>query len=487
MPTDPKLLLSVFLQTHFGAEYSMKIGWLSRLASSSPKYLFIFSLCLVSLLYGVEAGNREIFPQPQLREAKSAVKALIEVFGKDNEVAKDFTVESPTGPTIPTVKNHAGIDDGALILVSGGDGYLSEYNPNGCLAWLMDRKGEIKHIWKLDPNLWDDLERVSTIPGVSTFYPFGMQILPDGGLLATFQGLDTWPYAIGMVRLDKNSNVIWKKECFAHHYFILAPERKIITPALRILEGAQPIGLTRGRINGDHGNGKVYEDMITVMSLDGEILEEVSMLDVVHNSGLIGLYQGAYSRRPDVDTSDPLHLNCVELIGERVAAAHDWLNADDFLVSFRGTNAIAIIDRPTLRIKWYMAGATLRQHSPRFFGTEKILVFDNFGGDESLGGTRLAQIGLENRKLKTIFPTQESVLESKVFSESCGYLDLNRNESAVLMAVTRQDTLFEIDPDSGEILWEYQYADTSGENRPLFTAKYCYDVAFDMNQVEETE
>ena len=464
----------------------MKTAWFNRLANGSSKYLFIFSLCLLSLLYGVEAGNREIFPQPQLREAKSAVKALVEVFGEHDEIDKDSTIESSTGPTAPTVKNYAGLDDGALILVSGGEGYLPEYNSQGgCLAWLMDRKGEIKHIWKLDPNLWDGLENVRTIPGVSKIYPFGIQMLPDGGLIATFQGIDTWQFAIGMVRLDKDSNVIWKKENFAHHYFIVTPDQKIMTPTLRILEGPQSIGTTRGEIHGE--NDKVFEDLVTVMSLDGEILEEISMLDVVHNSGLIGLYQGAYVRRPDVDTSDPLHLNFVEQVGDRIAATSDWLKADDLLVSFRSINTVAIIDRSTLRIKWRMSGKTLRQHSPRLYNTDHIIIFDNYGGDKALGGTRLAKIGLKNEEVETIFPTLDNPLDKKIFSESCGYLDLNRDKSSVLMALTRMDMLVEIELESGKVLWEYDFADKIKPKMPLFMAKYCYDVAFEMNQVKEAE
>jgi hypothetical protein len=235
-----------------------------------------------------------------------------------------------------------------------------------------------------------------------------------------------------------------------------------------------------GRIIGK--NGKLLEDMITVMSLDGEVLEEISMLDVIHNSGLIGLYQGATGTTADTHTTDPLHLNAVREVGQRVASAHDWLNANDLLVSFRSINSIAIIDRPTLLVKWHTAGTTLRQHSPRFVDSGDILVFDNLGGDASLGGTRLVKIGLQSRLAETIYPTPQRQPSARVYSETAGHLDLHRDGNVVLMAVANHSKVIEVDLE-GTVLWEYRFVDpTTKKSVELQTAKYCYGVSFEMNQ-----
>lgn len=471
----------------------------SRVAPTKPKntthagrtadvitlVLFVFSLCLGSLLYGVLAGDSGYFPHPQVREAKNAVDALVQIFRDDSDqVAISSAVSSQTEPV---VLNHAGIDDGALILVAGGRGFLESYNPDGgCIAWLMDRKGEIKHIWKYDPDLWADLEHVSTIPGVSKFFPVGVHMLEDGGLLVSFQGRHTYPFAIGMVRLDRDSNIIWKKESFAHHWFTVTPDQKIITPALRIREVPLPIGLTPGRLWGK--DGKILEDLIVVMNLDGEVLEEASMMESLHDSGLIGLYQHVTGDSLDIHSGDPLHLNYIQRAGEQVAAAHDWLNADDLLVSFRNINSLAILDRMTWTVKWLSAGATLRQHNPIFMDSESILVFDNYGGNQALGGTRLAKIGIEDRRAETVFPTQDHPPTDPVLSRASGHLDLNRQGDAVLMTVTYQSRVLEVDLDDGTVLWEYSFVDpVTKEPVLLQTAKYCYDVEFDFNQTETTE
>lgn len=459
---------------------------LKSLADRASKPFFILSLCLVSVLYGIASAQYNLFPNPQIQQATTAAADLLRearTEGASNVLA------SLTKPS-PVVRNPSGKDDGALILVSGGPGQLEEYNPDGgCVAWLMDRKGEIKHIWKYNPTLWADLERLRQANGAA-IGPYGLHLLEDGGLLVSFQDNRVWPYGLGIVRLDKDSNIIWRQACHAHHWFTVTPDQKIITPSSRVLETPQRIGDTRGRITGL--GGRLVEDRITVMSMDGEILEQMSMLDAVDNSGLIGLYHSALGdshwvvQSGNVQTDDPLHFNSVQEVGQEVASAHDWLNADDLLVSFRNINTIAILDRATARIKWSVTGVTVRQHSPRFRDSDNIIVFDNLGGSESLGGSRLAQINLETRRAETIFPTEacQSEAPQHLCSLMSGYLDLNRSKDAVLMTAPEESRVIEIDLNTHKVLWEYSWP---GRRWFLHTAEYCYNVSFEMNQTKKSK
>jgi hypothetical protein len=157
-------------------------------------------------------------------------------------------------------------------------------------------------------------------------------------------------------------------------------------------------------------------------------------------------------------------------------------------VSFRSINTVAILGRRTWRVKWFSAGVTLRQHSPRMWGGKGVLVFDNLGGEESRGGTRLAMIDLETRMSRTIFPKSDSQSPPLVHSGTAGHLDINKAGDAVLMAVTHQKIIYEVDLETGEVLWEYVCVDPANRVlRPIYTARYCYDVSFPMNQVETTE
>lgn len=448
-----------------------------RMSDFLSKAFFTLSMCGVCLLLGMVVAYYQWFPYPVVRDGIKAAAALVEVATDDSDVA---TISDQYAE--PTVINHTGADDGALILVSGGPDYLEQYNEDGgCLAWLMDRSGKIKHTWKWDPNLWSDAEKISIVPGKSFYYVTGVHLLPDGDLLAVFQGKHTWPFSVGIVRFDKDSNVKWKKECYAHHWFTVTDDDKIIVPTLRLADSPMYIGDTDGRIKSDAD--KIMEDVVTIMTLDGEVLEEKSLLEAMHESGLVGLYQGATELRINVFDKDPLHLNDVQEVGQAAADAHDWLNADDILVSFRSINTLVIFDRQTWKVKWYVAGSTMRQHSPRMLGAHDIVVFDNRAGDRDRGGTRIARINLDTRLAETVFPTKDSTEPAIVDSGVAGHLDINGDGTAVLMAVTHQGTIYEVDAETGDLLWEYICVDPSNkELKSIYTAKYCYDASFEMNQ-----
>jgi hypothetical protein len=74
-----------------------------------------------------------------------------------------------------------------------------------------------------------------------------------------------------------------------------------------------------------------------------------------------------------------------------------------------------------------------------------------------------------------------------LYSRFAGHLDVRPDDKAVLMAVTNQATLLEVDLVSREVLWKYQFADTSGKKRDIYTAKYIYDVGFELNQTKKAK
>jgi hypothetical protein len=152
------------------------------------------------------------------------------------------------------------------------------------------------------------------------------------------------------------------------------------------------------------------------------------------------------------------------------------------LVSLRNLNAVGILDRQTRRFKWVSAGAAVGQHSPRFYD-RGVLMVDNRGGDQRLGGTQLVKVDLERGLPQVVFPRPGVALPGLCQTVTGGYLDPNRDGNRVLFAVTNSGALWEIDLRTGEVLWEYVYSlpDPNGERRGSNTAIYVYDPAFLRN------
>jgi hypothetical protein len=445
----------------------------------SRKLLFVTALCLLSCLYGIVAARCGVFPYTTVRDAVLAARALVEVYSEGKTVQID---EELSGPT---VRNYAGVDDGALLLMTGGINRLPHESSTGhALAWIMDRSGDTKHVWEFDPSIWSNLKHVQEAPLKSEIEVIGLHLYEDGGLLVSFHGYGTWPYAVGLARYDKDSRLLWKKELFNHHWFTVADDGRIYVAAMQIVDSPKRIGDTAAQIVSD--DNKLCVDVMMILDPQGNVLDEIPLLDTLVEAGWLGVFQGSTHRNIHASTPDPLHLNDVRLVTAEIAQRHAEIDEGDVLLSFRGLNMLAVLDPTTRVFKWMLTGATVRQHSPRFF-EDGLLVFDNWGGSITTGGSRLVFIDFETQAHRTVFPHPSVPLpDNNFFTPLAGHIDpLPPNR--VLVTLTVPSEVWEVDIETGEVLWRYTYVDPNTRQRlPIFTTKYVHDVGFPMNRVEET-
>jgi hypothetical protein len=80
---------------------------------------------------------------------------------------------------------------------------------------------------------------------------------------------------------------------------------------------------------------------------------------------------------PENPHLDTIHLNDIELVTDQLATRLPQASVGDFLVSLRGSDALAVIDRDTRAVVWSMVGPFLRQHDPDVLEDGTLLVFDN--------------------------------------------------------------------------------------------------------------
>ena len=436
--------------------------------------------------YGLAVGRFKVFPYGVIRDARTAFVALIGT-SQGSELDGDALWKHPVHA--PTARKHAPTAGPEMILVSGGPGYLSDHHNAGCLAWLMDRDGRIRHVWKYDPSLWENLQKVTQLPVVSgPPYPVGIHLFDNGELLVTYHASNSFPFAVGIARFDADSNLLWKKELLAHHWLSVAEDGRIFVPALRVIDSPIPIAKTEARITSD--TGKIYSDVVLILDPDGNVLDEIPMLDALFESGWEGLFTRADSatHSGDFATDDPLHLNDVRLVTPEIAKWQPWLSPGDLLVSFRNINAVGILDIASHRFKWMTSGSTIAQHSPRFYDGG-VLILDNLGGDQQLGGTRLVKIDLDRGLPTVLFPQPGVETPDLCRTQNCGHLDVNQDGKRVLMAVTRSGALWEINLTTGKVLWEYLYVhpDGDGTRKAINTAKYVYSAPFLHNFPHDTE
>ncbi len=449
----------------------------SRVGNYLLRALLLFSLALAAFSYGMATVHYRLFPYRTLCEANEAWRALKEVYATQQAGSSAGQSAVPTdAPAAEPVARHYAAGAGEeWLLVSGGPGYLASYSPQaGCLAWLMDRQGHIRHVWRYDPAVWRHLEHVSRLPGFSTIYPVDVHLCADGGLLVSFQGENCFPFAVGLARFDWDSRLVWKRERI-HHWFSVDNRGRIYAPSLRVVDSPMRLPGIGPAIASP--KGKILSDTIALLSPQGDLLEEIELAPLLVHSGCVGLFHGvlADGANPlaDAITDDPIHLNDVRVVESVGRGAPAWLAPGDLLLSMRSINALAILDGQTRRVKWLAAGWTLRQHSPRL-AEGGVVVFDNLGGGQEPPASRIVRLEFGMQAPQTLFPLPSQPLPVAFFTETAGHLDIHPNGQRALVAGAHLGRIWEIDLADGRLLWEYVLGEVgpSGRPKPLYTAKY---------------
>ena len=459
----------------------------------------VLALCFLSVLYGSIAVYMNWWPAGTVRDAKLALEALSGV--ADEELRRNWpaSMESvePSGALLPFTVEHVAQGEDTLIFVDGGMQQLRSHCPaNGCIAWVTNRRGDILHVWDIgDTLLWEDLQTVEGFSRGSNIYSVGAQPFPNGDLVVTYQGRNTYPYGVGIARFDKDSNLLWRLENNSHHWLSVDGQGRIYTSVFR--PRPAPVAVGGKRLQISCRGGQVYEDVIVILDADGTELDSFSLLDAFVDSGYTGLvYQGKY---PDTglpvnyEECDPTHLNDVRVISAADAATSELLEAGDLLVTLRSNNLVAVIDPVSRRIRWVSAGRVVLPHSPRYLGDGTVLVFDNLGGEAANGGSRLRRIDMLTDEAETVFPPADGSV-TDFFSETAGMISVNAARDRALVSLTRQGRTLEIDLASGELLWEYHNThDVRGlaqdaEGNEIIsgrfatqTVSYFEDAAFEFN------
>src|SRR5690606_30426714 len=126
-------------------------------------------------------------------------------------------------------------DRGVTVHVPGKaqEGVTLYTTGSGASAYLIDMQGEVLHEWHRPfSTVWDKSWR--QIPGAVTnpqpdpFVYFRVaHLFPNGDLLATYEGVGDTPYGYGIVKLDRDSNVIWAYPGRAHHDLSVGTDGKI--------------------------------------------------------------------------------------------------------------------------------------------------------------------------------------------------------------------------------------------------------------------
>ncbi len=329
------------------------------------KRVFTFSLALVVLagvfVYGGVAERRDLPPVPQFRAAYRTLAAV-----GNNDVTnhpRRHHLQPTRGQGSGLTVNDLPEDDGALILMAG---FFDDENQ----IRIVRRDGSVVRTWSLDLQ-----EHFPDRRACDARSPLGVD---THGALATPQGdvLFNYEYC-GTVKLDQCGQVLWSIARTTHHsvvpaeaggYWVLGRNRWSV--------GEQPDWVPAVF---EPEDGVLMEDTILRVSEDGEVVEEISIPEVMQEGGLEALLTASPNTYPfdAIDGIELVHANKVAELPSALADAYPLFDAGDLVISLRGRNLVLVIDPDDHRVKWHQTGPWLRQHDPHFGPDGKISIFNN--------------------------------------------------------------------------------------------------------------
>ncbi len=343
---------------------------------SLPRFIAICGVLVLSFLSGAAVMVYEWPPADTLGKALIGARALYE----------RSQLPAPSAEPEPAPVSDGVIDDPGRTF----DGFtlyaLASMETRGPRAYLMTMNRRVVHqwgaafseVWPVPPHIpggvRDDLVCL-----------FGCRLFPNGDLLAVFQGLERFANGYGLVKLDKDSHVLWKYAARVHHDVDVGEDGTIYAFQHDLVE-TLPKGL-------ESLPTPCLVDRLIVLSPDGKLKKTIPILEAFLDSpysalldlnpagGRHSLSYGMTGSRYDraVQNQDLLHANSVQVLSRERAPRFPGFKAGQVLISLRKLNTIAVIDVEKGSVVWAARGPWQGQHDPQFLDNGHLLLFDNRG------------------------------------------------------------------------------------------------------------
>jgi len=416
---------------------------------------------------GAVAVRFELFPYGYLKNAFDAADALL-VREKGDKVpfalgAKPLHPEDWASPAVRQPD------------LSGVERYKPDqsffgytvYTPvaPGFPVRLIDMAGNTVHEWHLPTaelaGPRDDGMGLAPGEKITIAYP---RVMPNGDLLLVL-GVPPFytPWGMGIVKLDKDSRLIWKYLKQAHHDLDVAPDGRIYALLHTVIRKPWP-GLERIQT-------PFIDDQVVVLDDKGNELSVVSVLEAIQGSKYESILQFADPNRPK---GDLLHVNSVTYLNQQAAAIFPGAEEGDVLLSLRQIGVIAVMNIKKRSIVWALKGPWHMQHDPDILSNGNLLIFDNRGDVKNDGGSRVIEFNPQTMEIVWQYPddTGERLYTSIYGSQQRlpnGNTLISESNNGRILEVTK----------AGEVVWEYHVPEqrTSGRGNEVATVVFSHRFA----------
>lgn len=222
-------------------------------------------------------------------------------------------------------------------------------------AELQDLDGTVLHTWAMPfERAFPD---VTFPPGRKPrIYWRKVALLPEGELLAVHDHE-------GVLKLDRDGELLWRWRGRAHHDVTVTPEGDVWTfdRTIHRVPRVDPI------------DDIIEEYLVVLDGATGEERRRISLLEAFERSDY------APSLKNPPHWGDLFHANSVEVLDGTLAETIPAFRAGNALVSLRATDEIVVIDMDQERVVWSAKGPWHMQHEAGLTADGTLVLLDNQG------------------------------------------------------------------------------------------------------------
>jgi hypothetical protein len=391
---------------------------------------FVLAIGFLGFVAGSYAMLAEALPARYLADAYRGGQALL-------AAKTQYDSPYPDGFWQPARTERQGVV--RYDRAKASNGYTLYTSGESQRAVLVSMTGQILHEWHLPFSaVWDDSASVKQPRPDSMIHYNRAYMYPNGDLLAIYEALGDTPWGYGLVKMDKDSRLIWKYLAHTHHDLDVAPDGKIYVLTQEISNTV----VDRWR----HLKTPRIDDFVVVLSPEGKELKKVAVLDALVASPYARLLNTVawYSK------DDYVHANAIDVVDDRAAMRLSGKPGHQVLLSMRELGAIGLLDLDRGVFTWAARGSWIGQHDPDLLPGGNMLLFDNIGDFGDAGFSRVIEFDPKTQEIVWSYAGDRdhplySTLRSDQERLPNGNTLITESDGGRLLEVTRD----------GKIVWEY--------------------------------
>ncbi len=297
-------------------------------------------------------------------------------------------------------------------------------------AELLDQQGQVVHQWNYSYE-----KNLPYKVSAGYFYWWKAHLFANGDILAIVNLDNTTPSGMALIKLDKDSNLIWEYQASVHHDFFVDEQGFIY-----ILQQG-----IRKKTTGELASlaTPFLDEKIVVLDKEGELVREINLFDMIAESP----YKKVLKRIPKSITGDYLHPNSIRFVSKEAAKAAPYLRANSVLLSIRELDAIVAIDLEKESLYWMERGPWFFQHDADLLPNGHLMVFDN------------VSLGKQSRVLEYDPMTKQEIWQYAGTQDNPLYTIIRGSQQLlangnVLIVESNGGRLLEVNRQH-ELVWEY--------------------------------